>query len=215
MEAAGRGADREAVDRPGDRRARTSVGRIAAATGACASAACRARGCRHADAAQLVDAVRRGRCSPKPPARGFSSVSAAPSVSARTQASAPSPAEAETISTRAPSPRRMISGKRGEPVHAGHGEIEQDDVDRVDGRAGRAPDRRCWRWRRSRNRASGASIVCEHRAGDDRIVDDHQPDRRAPRPSGHTAGETAIDGRVRRRRRAGTCFRASRDRTAS
>ena len=133
----------------------------------------------------------------KRPVPGLGIVSAAPSARAATVCSAPSSASEETIITFAPAAAPMIRGYRLETARPRHFQIEDDDVhaafaqrfDRVLGGAGDSGDLE-----------GGIAFdhARENRAGDGRIVDDHQPDAPAQRLGSRLAvprsGERPLHG---------------------
>ena len=168
VDAAGRGADREHVDRVRRHRPQLDFAR-----GSLQGAGCK----RHRRMAERASAWP-SRISEKRPLKrpvpGLGSVSAAPSASAATVSSAPSSASEETIITLAPPRRGDDPRDRLQAAGAGHFEVEHDDVDaaaveRVDGVLGGAGD----------GGDLEPGIAFDHpakdRARDHRIVDDHQP----------------------------------------
>ena len=200
MDAAGRRADREHVDRVArhrpKQRLRPRAGRDRrAAAGPTAKPSAFSLPSRISENLPL-----------KRPVPGLGSVSAAPSASAATVCSAPSSASDETIMTLAPRGRGDDPRNRFEAAGAGHFEVEQDDVDaafakRLDGVFGGAGDGG------DLERRIAFDHPRQDRSGDRRIVDDHQPDPAAwiarVRKAVPRSGERPLHGpALRRRRRA-------------
>ena len=170
VDAAGRGADREQVDRSADIAPKRRVGR--------SGRAARRRQACVVGIAERLELARAGSSEKRPlkrPVPGLGNVSAAPSASAATVCSAPSSASDETIMILRAAGRGDDPRDRLEPARPGHFEVEQDDVDahrlervdRVFGGPGNRGDL---------ERVVAFDHARQHRAGDHRIVDDHQAD---------------------------------------